>query len=217
MPYRQPNYPRQSSRGIKMESSSIIILETNFLLIALLPFVFFRSDGKFTLLWCLTATPFCLALIAFAYLFLHKTSLLLAIESSGYQFSQSAGIVLSCISISLIALTVGTHRIPVALWHQNSENDRPVEIVTWGSYKYIRHPFYTSFILAWLAGIAIVPHWIILALALYSGLMLLYTAKKEEHRLSSQEGPLGSEYKAYLQRTGRFFPRIVGHSDASWK
>lgn len=198
-----------------MELSSIIVIETNFLLIALLPFMFFRADGKFTLLWCMTAIPFCLALLAFVYLFLQKTNLLLLVESSSYRLSQSFGIVLSCISIGLIALTVGTHRIPLALWHQNSENDRPKEIVTWGSYKYIRHPFYTSFILGWIAGIAIVPHWIILALALYSGLMLLYTAKKEELRLSNQEGPLGIEYKAYLKRTGRFFPRIVSHSDAS--
>ncbi len=192
-----------------MELSSIVIIEANFFLIALLPLLFFRGDGKFNFLWCLTALPFCLALIALIKVFFDPTGLMIEIGTIDYQISQAVGVILSCASIGLITMTIGSHRIPLALWHQNPELDKPQEIVTWGSYKYIRHPFYSSFILCWLSSIAIAPHWSIFALAIYSFILLIYTANKEEIRLSNQEGKLGLEYKVYLKRTGRFFPRII--------
>jgi len=110
------------------------------------------------------------------------------------------------ISIALITYTIGTHRVPLALWHQ--DDDAPSNIVTYGAYKYVRHPFYTAFLLA-LTGILIaVPHPGTLACLVYAAIVLHLTARKEEHKLSESE--FGDEYRSYLARTGRFFPRFGG-------
>ncbi|HYR44755.1 MAG TPA: hypothetical protein VER98_17110, partial [Terriglobia bacterium] len=41
---------------------------------------------------------------------------------------------------------------------------------------------------------------------LYAVLLLNFTARKEEMRLKTSE--FGSEYERYMQRTGRFWPRL---------
>ena len=195
-----------------MEWSSLAVVDTSFLLIALLPFVFFRRDGKFTVMWCLTALPYAVALVYVARLFFVEVDLVAEIDPSTRRLMQVLGSVLSCVSVGLISMTIGTHRIPLALWHQSKQNDEPAHIVTWGSYKYVRHPFYAAFLLAWIGSVLVVPVWIMIALAVYACGLLFHTAKKEERRLANEDGQMGHEYRSYMQRTGRFFPRIFGGS-----
>jgi len=115
-----------------------------------------------------------------------------------------AAVVLSVASIALIFLTLGTHRIPIALWHQDS--DRPQHVVTYGAYRWIRHPFYAAFIAAFLAAAVFLPHWVTLGALAYACIALNLTARREERRLVGSA--FGSEYRQYLERTGRFFPRF---------
>jgi len=110
----------------------------------------------------------------------------------------------SVASIALIFYTLGTHRIPISLWHQ--ENDAPVHIVTYGAYSRIRHPFYASFILGLLGALIFCPHYGTLYTFLHGLVVLNITAAKEERRLSESE--FGAEYQEYIQRTGRFLPRF---------
>ena len=109
----------------------------------------------------------------------------------------------ACGSIALITYTIGTHRVPLALWHQ--DNDAPQSIVTYGAYKHVRHPFYSAFLLALAGAVVGCPHPGTLACLVYAVLMLRHTARKEEHNLSNSE--FGEEYRAYVSRTGRFIPR----------
>jgi protein-S-isoprenylcysteine O-methyltransferase Ste14 len=102
-------------------------------------------------------------------------------------------------------MTVGSHRIPLALWHQ--DNDAPQELVTWGPYTVVRHPFYTSFILALLAAAIAFPHPLTLVCLLYGTASLTLTAIREERRLSSSV--FAAEYTRYMNNSGRFFPRIL--------
>ena len=119
---------------------------------------------------------------------------------------EAIGAPFACISIALIAYTIGTHRVPLALWHQ--DDDAPRSIVTYGAYRYVRHPFYTAFLLA-LTGIVVAcPHPAMLACLAYAMTILQVTARKEEQKLSRSE--FGDEYRSYLTRTGRFFPRLGG-------
>ncbi len=50
------------------------------------------------------------------------------------------------------------------------------------------------------------PHPGTLACLVYATVMLHYTARKEERKLSSSQ--FGDDYRSYLARTGRFLPRI---------
>jgi protein-S-isoprenylcysteine O-methyltransferase Ste14 len=180
----------------------------NFLLIAILPFVFFRRDGKFTLMWCLTALPYVIALLFLVRTVFVEIDLITELGSRARHLMQAAGAVLSCASVGMILMTIGSHRVPLALWHQDKKDDEPAYIVTWGSYKYIRHPFYSAFVLAWIAGALVAPTGIMLGLAGYACALLVYTARKEERRLANEDGQLGQEYRLYMKRTGRFLPRV---------
>jgi protein-S-isoprenylcysteine O-methyltransferase Ste14 len=200
-----------------MGKTTLILLTANFLLVALLPVIFFRRDGKLTLMWFATAAPWGIAPALFiTQYFGFWTQPMIDVHSVFYSWTSSIGSLLNIISIGLIAMTMGTHRIPLALWHQNSQDDTPSAIVTWGSYKRIRHPFYTAFILAFVACILIAPHWSLIALAMYTILMLNHTAAKEEIRLCNEEGQFGMEYRDYMKHTGRFFPRFTERR-GSWQ
>ncbi|MCQ4040708.1 methyltransferase family protein [Streptantibioticus rubrisoli] len=185
-----------------MDDSALLLLLLNFVFIGALPRLFFRSDGSFNLKWWLTALPFFLCPLYIA-----------AGLAIGWQpfFSGTprtvltlASVVLSVASIALIFMTLGTHRIPLALWHQ--DNDAPQHIVTYGAYRRIRHPFYSSFLLAFLAGLLVYPHWGTVLLAVYGLVSLNTTAAREERRLSASE--FGAEYRRYINQTGRFLPRL---------
>jgi protein-S-isoprenylcysteine O-methyltransferase Ste14 len=74
-----------------------------------------------------------------------------------------------------------------------------------GPYRRIRHPFYASYVLFFLASLLMMPTWPVLVTVLYLFAMINYTAAREEAELVEK---FGSEYEAYLADTGRFFPRL---------
>lgn len=191
-----------------MELSSVVVIVSNFILVALLPVIFFRRDGKLTPMWLATAAPFGIApvLVVMAY---HGFWLepWIRPDSPLYTVLAAVAVPIALFSVGLIFMTLGTHRIPVALWHQRREDDEPAYIVTWGSYKYVRHPFYSAFLLAFVAAVMTVPHASMLALAVYTAVLLNYTAQREERRLAAEPGPVGEQYRAYMQCAGRFLPR----------
>lgn len=187
-----------------MIPNTLLMLELcNFAAIGLLPILFFRSDGQFNTRWLLTSAPFFAVpalLILGAMKVLH---LPLFIGRQPLEFMQMAAVPLSVASIALLAMTVGSHRVPLALWHQ--ENDSPVHLVTWGPYTRIRHPFYTSFLLALTAALLAFPHTLTAASLIYGLLVLTIAACREEQRLATSE--FGAEYQQYLAVSGRFLPR----------
>jgi protein-S-isoprenylcysteine O-methyltransferase Ste14 len=107
-------------------------------------------------------------------------------------------------SITLVAYTAGTHRIPLSLWHQR--DDAPVEIVNWGPYRRVRHPFYVSYLLALMAVVLVIPSWHSFAVLVIGAVALDLTARREERRLLASD--LGAQYAAYRELTGRFVPRV---------
>lgn len=174
----------------------------NLALIGLLPRIFFDPRGRKNVMWWVTAAPF------------YSAAMVLTLVYAGIwepwcppealATGEVVAVPFAGASIALIAYTIGSHRVPLALWHQ--DDDAPRNIVTHGAYKHIRHPFYSAFLLA-LTGIVIgVPHPGTLACLVYAAAMLHFTARKEERRLSESE--FGEEYRSYLARTGRFFPRL---------
>lgn len=187
-----------------MNTGAYIVLVLNFIYITLLPAIFFKRDGNFNYMWWVTATPFILC-------FLSTTAAMMGYVTpfGGSAFDvipylQMLAVVFNVCSIALISFTLGTHRIPIALWHQN--NDAPKNIVTWGAYGHIRHPFYASFLLFFIGGLLFLPSLFTLVALVYGFIILNRTAAREEKRLSASE--FGQEYVDYIARTGRFFPRL---------
>lgn len=186
-----------------MNPAALVLLLLDLAYIGSLPVFFFRRDGRLGFLWWATAAPFfaCAVLLLLAGLgVLHPfprppdawSPVLAALA-----VPPAAG------SIALLSYTLGSHRARLALWHQ--VNDAPAHLVTHGAYERIRHPFYSSFLLALVGALVLFPHPGTLLSLVYGFWILNRTAQKEESRLLASE--FGREYGAYVSRTGRFWPR----------
>jgi protein-S-isoprenylcysteine O-methyltransferase Ste14 len=180
---------------------SLLLLCLNFLFIGALPRIFFRRGG-FPLMWWLTALPLVSAPVVAVLVYAGVLRSVVGNADIAARL-RLAAVVLDAISIALIALTIGSNRVPLALWHQR--DDAPRTIVTFGAYRHVRHPFYGSFLIALTAAVLVAPH-VLTALALVYGFVILnLTAAREERRLAASD--FGEEYRRYMARTGRFVPR----------
>ena len=190
-----------------MSATTYLLASLGYATMYALPHVFFRGDagGRFNLKWWLTSLPFATAPVALILSYLGRAPLVLV---AGGRDAATAlellAVPVLAASLALVAATVASHRVPLALWHQN--DDAPRSIVTHGPYRWVRHPFYVAFLLL-LAGTALITRDAIAVGSLLGGIGILsWTARREESRLSSSE--LGAEYVSYRARTGRFVPRL---------
>jgi protein-S-isoprenylcysteine O-methyltransferase Ste14 len=90
--------------------------------------------------------------------------------------------------------------------HFAFDTENPVSLVTSGPYRYVRHPFYTSYLIFW-TGLAIgtwAP-WSVPVLLLMVGLYTV-AASSEESKFARTH--MSADYAAYRARTGMFLPRI---------
>jgi protein-S-isoprenylcysteine O-methyltransferase Ste14 len=180
------------------DRSALILGLLNLAVIGALPRIFFRR-GRLTAGWWLTASPF----LASAVALLAALSGILEPVVTPQVVRAPVAVVLHAASLVMIGYTLGTHREPLSLWHQ--PGDTPRHIVTHGAYARIRHPFYTSFVLALLGAAVTCPHWLTVAAFVLGFAQLNRTAAREEAMLI--DSPFSAEYRAYLSRSGRFWPR----------
>lgn len=75
-----------------------------------------------------------------------------------------------------------------------------------GPYRYIRHPIYLSYVLAFLAVVIALPHWIT-ALCLLLNLALSVGAARNDEQVIAGS-PLAADYAVYRNRAGMFLPKI---------
>lgn len=191
-----------------MSPQMFLLLCLNFLFIGVLPRIFFRKGGRLNLRWWLTALPLFAAPV---------TAILMVagfLQSAVRQpdvrlVLELAAVVLSASSIALIALTIGSNRVPLSLWHQ--QDDSAQHIVTFGAYRRVRHPFYAAFLLALTAAVLVAPHLLTVLTLIYGFIRLNATAAGEEKHLASSQ--FGHQYRDYMSRTGRFIPRWKSSND----
>lgn len=164
---------------------------------------FFRKDSRPGLRWWLTALPYFAAPVLLTGAWIAG---LAPTASGGQRWRDLVAVALAVVSIALMFYTRGAHRVPLAHFHQSG--DEPNHLVTWGPYARIRHPFYTSYSLLFVACLVFFPHWTMAVVVLYMLVTTDRTAAGEERRLSASA--LGSEYREYMAHTGRFVPRLSG-------
>ena len=78
-------------------------------------------------------------------------------------------------------------------------------LVTTGPYRWIRHPFYSSVALTVIANSLTAANWFLFITGGLVFTLLVIRCGKEEDNLISR---FGDEYRNYMDRTGRFLPRI---------
>jgi protein-S-isoprenylcysteine O-methyltransferase Ste14 len=78
-------------------------------------------------------------------------------------------------------------------------------LVTHGPYRWIRHPFYTSAALLALGVSLIAANWFLLVAGAVVLTLLVVRTRREEELLVTR---FGDSYRDYMQRTGRFLPRL---------
>jgi protein-S-isoprenylcysteine O-methyltransferase Ste14 len=82
--------------------------------------------------------------------------------------------------------------------------DVPEHLACSGPYRVVRHPFYTAYLLTYVAG------WVVTGVAallgVVAGMTILYAvaARREEQKFG--RSPLAQDYAQYAARTGMFWP-----------
>jgi protein-S-isoprenylcysteine O-methyltransferase Ste14 len=78
-------------------------------------------------------------------------------------------------------------------------------LVTTGPYHWIRHPFYDAVALCVLANSLAAANWFLLLTGGLAFVLMIVRTRTEEEKLLAR---FGESYRAYMERTGRFLPRI---------
>ena len=82
----------------------------------------------------------------------------------------------------------------------------PEAVCDEGPYRYIRHPIYLSYFLAFLAALVAVPHWLTAAMLGLCAVLFTLAAIDDERNLAASA--LAADYAAYRERTGMFLPKL---------
>ncbi|MEP7341031.1 MAG: isoprenylcysteine carboxylmethyltransferase family protein [Acidobacteriota bacterium] len=115
------------------------------------------------------------------------------------------GLLLYCASFALFWVCIRINRAaPLSIAFST---DKPAHLITRGPYRYVRHPFYASYSLAWMAGIVAGRQpWLLISL-LAMGAIYYRAAALEERKFAS--GNLAAAYEEYRRHTGMFIPRLA--------
>ena len=79
------------------------------------------------------------------------------------------------------------------------------KLVTSGPYRWVRHPLYTVGSSLFIAIGMMADNWFIAMLGLLAFIGMAIRTPKEEANLVEK---FGDEYRDYMKRTGRFFPKV---------
>jgi protein-S-isoprenylcysteine O-methyltransferase Ste14 len=84
--------------------------------------------------------------------------------------------------------------------------DRPSRVLREGPYRYIRHPFYASYIPYWLGCAVATLHWVNMLFFVLVVPALIQAARREEEGFAKSSA--AGEYADYKRQSGMFWPRL---------
>lgn len=140
------------------------------------------------------------------YIFLGLSSLIpLSSITLSYQFDltpyfQLAGLIMTATGYSVFIWSVIARGEYATSWEMR-QNHR---LVTWGPYRYVRHPSYTAYFLIFISLPVIWSN--LLTFLPIIGIPGYYLVTVKEEELLTKR--FGNEYIKYQKRTGRFLPRF---------
>jgi protein-S-isoprenylcysteine O-methyltransferase Ste14 len=156
-----------------------------------------RREGWVLFAMQLLALLFFISLVVYAFSPLRLRALALPLPG----WLRWAGVVLGLASLGF---WTWTHVALGPLWSAQLQLREGHRLVTSGPYARIRHPMYTA-IFGWMAGLALVSaNWALVVGV--AGTIAFWAARvpREEQMMLEQ---FGDEYREYMKRTGRYFPR----------
>lgn len=134
---------------------------------------------------------------------LHFVFLCLSNDFAAVSFSLAAALYSGSLLLFWSAISIHRRRPPTLCFSR----DVPQHLIVSGPYRWVRHPFYTAYMLAWLAGVVVTHQpWLLLSLLLMSSLYIR-AAYLEERKFEASS--LAAEFAEYRRRTGMFLPRII--------
>lgn len=99
-------------------------------------------------------------------------------------------------------LTTRRQRLSVAF-----SGDQPAFLLTAGPYGFIRHPFYSAYLLYWVAGVIAAREVWLIPTVILMGACFAAAALREEAKFAGS--PLAGDYDRYRRRAGMFWPRLI--------
>ena len=108
-------------------------------------------------------------------------------------------------AVALLALTIRCWKRMGRHWKMAVTPGERQVLITDGPFARVRHPIYGYQILLMLASLVVVPTRPMLIAALVHLVLMAVKARNEERHLL---GTHGEDYARYVERTGRFFPRL---------
>lgn len=114
--------------------------------------------------------------------------------------------VLSVLGIYWLFSSIGSGISPT------SATRKEHKLVTSGPYRWVRHPLYTIGSALIISFGLIADNWFIIALGVLAFIGMALRTPKEEANLIAK---FGDEYREYMQRTGRFFPKLLSQQQGN--
>jgi protein-S-isoprenylcysteine O-methyltransferase Ste14 len=128
------------------------------------------------------------------------------LKFADYQLPSSAGWVGTCVFALALLLLWRSHADLGRNWFQTLEMREGHRLVTNGVFKYVRHPMYAAFLLWGVAQPLLLHNWLAGWSHLAAFLVLYLLRVRREERMMLDY--FGNEYRDYMRRTGRLFPRL---------
>jgi protein-S-isoprenylcysteine O-methyltransferase Ste14 len=70
----------------------------------------------------------------------------------------------------------------------------------------VRHPLYVAYLLAFLAALVALPHWLTAGIFLVTCVLFVHAARHDERQIAASA--LAADYAVYREHTGMFLPRL---------
>lgn len=92
-------------------------------------------------------------------------------------------------------------------WSDTPRMMKEQPLITSGPYRFIRHPIYSAFLVILGSTLFISSNWLIGIC--WAGMTILETISRIGFEEALMLEYFGDQYREYMKRTGRFFPRLI--------